>query len=241
MIEVVTPAPNALGVRRRNLPGPQKMPIDWFVEGLSYGNCSCDYSCPCQFEALPTNGACRGIGVHLFERGRFGEVKLDGLKAAMLYAWPGPIYEGNGAMQAIIDERADPAQRAALGAILHGEETLEAATHWWVFRAMSSVVHNTLFRPIEIEIDIEGRRARARIAGVLDSEGMPIKSPVTGKDHRIRIDLPDGIEFELAEVGRGFTTTSAAVPLSLSDSFAEFHRFHLTGRGIVRERDVQRR
>ena len=69
---------------------------------------------------------------------------------------------------------------------------------------------------------------------------MPIKSPVTGKDHRIRIDLPDGIEFELAEIGRGFTTTSAAITLSLGDSFGEFHRFHLTGQGIVRKRERQR-
>jgi hypothetical protein len=216
------------------------MPVDWYVEGVSYGNCSCDYSCPCQFEALPTNGACRGIGVFRIDHGHFGEVRLDGLKAAALYAWPGPIYEGNGAMQAIVDAEADPAQRAALRAILHGEETAAGATHWWVFRTMSSVVHETLFGPIEFEIDVDGRRARARIAGILESEGMPIKSPVTGKDHRIRIDLPDGIEFELAEIGRGFTTTSAAITLSLSDSFGEFHRFHLTGQGIVRKRERQR-
>src|SRR3954451_8975705 len=99
------------------------MAVEWYAEGVKFGNCSCDYSCPCQFETLPTNGACRGIEVLRVDRGRFGEVRLDGLKAVLLYAWPGPIHEGNGSMQAIIDERAEPAQRRTLSAILHGEET----------------------------------------------------------------------------------------------------------------------
>jgi len=41
------------------------------------------------------------------DRGHFRDVQLAGLHAALLYAWPGPIFEGKGAMQAIIDERAD--------------------------------------------------------------------------------------------------------------------------------------
>ena len=116
------------------------MAVDWYLEGVKFGNCSCDYSCPCQFEALPTNGACRGIEVLTGRPGPFRRIAARRTEAVLLYAWPGPIHDGNGSMQAIIDERADPAQRAALSAILHGEETREGATHWWVFRAMSSAV-----------------------------------------------------------------------------------------------------
>jgi hypothetical protein len=29
----------------------------------------------------------------------------------MLYAWPGPIFEGKGEMQVIVDDRADERQR----------------------------------------------------------------------------------------------------------------------------------
>jgi hypothetical protein len=212
------------------------MSIEWYVEGASFGNCSCDYSCPCQFEARPTKGGCSGIGVFRIDRGHFGQVSLDGLKAVVSYAWPGPIHEGNGAMQAIIDASADAAQRHALRAIVHGEETRDGATHWWVFRAMSSVVHETLFRPIEFEIDVDGRTARARIPDVLESEGQPIRSPVSGEEHRIRIDLPNGIEFELAEIGRGFTKTTAALPLDLNDTYGQFNRFYLSQNGIVRRR-----
>jgi len=47
-------------------------------------------------------------------------VSLDGLGAALLYAWPGLIYKGNGECQAIIDERADDKQRDILATILYG-------------------------------------------------------------------------------------------------------------------------
>jgi hypothetical protein len=75
------------------------------------------------------------------DKGHFGDVVLDGLGAALLYAWPGPIYEGNGECQAIIDERADSQQRDALATVLYGGETDEGATHWWVYRMMSSTAH----------------------------------------------------------------------------------------------------
>jgi hypothetical protein len=42
---------------------------------------------------------------------------LDGLCGALIYAWPGPIYEGNGECQGVIDERADAKQRDALATI----------------------------------------------------------------------------------------------------------------------------
>ncbi len=134
--------------------------VDWYLEGISFGNCNCDYGCPCQFELRPTHGDCRGVELARIDAGRCGDVKLDGLCFARLYAWPGAVFEGGGAMQAIIDERADERQRRALATIVHGGETEEAKTHWWVYHAMSSTVHEPIFAPIEFEVDIEKRRAR---------------------------------------------------------------------------------
>ncbi len=67
---------------------------DWYIEGEVYGNCNCAYGCPCQFEALPTDGTCRGFEVLRIDNGHFEDVDLSGLKIAMFYAWPGPISEG---------------------------------------------------------------------------------------------------------------------------------------------------
>lgn len=208
--------------------------IDWYLEGVEFGNCNCDYACPCQFESLPTHGHCRALGVVRIERGHFGDVTLDGLCVAGTYAWPGPIFEGNGTMQAIIDERADARQRDALIRIVHGEETEEAATHWWVFHAMCSTVHPPIFAPIQFEVDIDKRTARILIPDMIEASGHPIRSPATGQEHRVRIDLPNGIEFSLAEIGSASTSARGAVPLDLNDSYGQFSRLRQSGRGPVR-------
>jgi hypothetical protein len=207
--------------------------VDWYVEGIEFGNCNCRYGCPCQFEDLPSHGTCEGFEVVRIDKGHFGDTDLSGLKAALIYAWPGPVFEGNGEMQAIIDERADEAQRKALKTILHGGETDEAATHWWVYHAMSSTVHDPLFKSIDYEVNLEARTARVSIAGVLDSTGEPIKSPVDGSEHRVRIDIPSGIEFEQAEIGNASTKVTAAIKLDLQNSYGQWNVLRHAGSGVV--------
>ena len=210
--------------------------VDWYVEGIAFGNCNCDYGCPCQFERRPTHGNCRGWEVARIDQGHFGDVPLDDLHVALLYAWPGAVFEGGGTMQAIIDERADERQRRALATIIHGGETEEAKTHWWVFHAMSSTVHEPLFRPIEFEVDIEKRRAKVVIPGVLEATGRPIISPATGEEHRVRIDIPNGIEFEIAEIGSATTRASGPIPLDLDDTYGQFSVLRHSGAGVVSPR-----
>lgn len=210
--------------------------IDWYVEGIEFSNCNCDFGCPCQFEALPTHGNCRGFEVVRIDKGHFGKVPLSGLNVAVLYAWPGPIFEGNGAVQAIIDERANPEQRHALATVLYGGETDEAKTHWWVFRAMSSTVHDPLFKPITFDVDIEARQARVVIPGVLEATGAPIKSPATGAEHRARIEIPNGIEFESAEMGSGSARSSGPIALDLDGTYGQFNILRHSGSGVVHNR-----
>jgi hypothetical protein len=207
--------------------------IDWYVEGIAFGSCNCIYACPCQFEALPTYGNCRGFEVLRIDRGHFGDVSLHGLNIALVYAWPGPIFEGKGEMQVIVDERADPRQRQALSRIVQGEETDEGATHWWVFRKMSDTMHETLVKPIAFEVDLDARTARVAIPGVLESVGRPIVSPATGQEHRVRIVIPNGIEFEDAEIGSATTAAKAAIKLDLADTYGQFNRVRHSGKGVV--------
>ena len=208
--------------------------VDWLIEGKSFGNCNCDYGCPCQFESLPTHGDCKGFEVFEIEKGHFGQTRLDGLRAAVVYSWPGPIFEGKGQLQVIVDERANPAQREALQTVLHGGETEDAANHWWVYSTMSDTHHPTLYKPINLEMDIEARTAKASIPGVLESDGRPIKSPATGGEHRVRIDIPGGIEFEIAEIGNASTTTKGAIAMTLKDSYGQFNRLRQHGGGVLR-------
>jgi hypothetical protein len=211
--------------------------IDWSIEAVSFGNCNCDYGCPCQFERRPSHGSCQGFEAGKIDNGYFAEAVLDGLCYAVLYAWPGAIYEGNGSMQIVIDERANEAQRNALVTVLSGGETDEAKTHWWVFRAMSTKVHPPIFKPFEFRVDVERRTAHVSIRGLLESTGRPIVSPATGDEHRVRIDIPNGIEFEIAEIASASTLASGAIAFDLKDSYGQFTRIRHNRSGVVRSRN----
>jgi hypothetical protein len=210
--------------------------IDWSIEAIAFGSCNCDYFCPCQFERRPSNGDCRGFEAGRIERGHFGDTPLDGLCFLMFYAWPGAIYEGNGTVQPIIDSRADAAQRNALLTVLLGGETEEAKTHWWVFRAMATTLHEPLFAEIDFAVDIENRTGRVSVPGIIESTGRPIISPVTGEPHRVRIDIPNGIEFDIAEIGSATTKASGAITLDLNDTYGQFNVIRHSPTGVGRGR-----
>ena len=98
------------------------MSVDWAVQATEFANCNCAYGCGCQFNALPDKGFCEAVAGYQITQGNFGDVQLDGLRAAAVWHWPGPVHEGNGTMQIIIDERADDRQRDALAKILSGRK-----------------------------------------------------------------------------------------------------------------------
>ena len=134
--------------------------VEWEVKATEFANCNCSYGCPCQFNALPTHGNCRYVAGFQIEQGHFGDVKSDGLRAVTMATWPGAVHEGNGTMQMVIDERADAQQRDALAKILTGQETLDMATMWWVYAAMSPTKLPPIFAKIDLEIDVDGRSGR---------------------------------------------------------------------------------
>ncbi|HUE45913.1 MAG TPA: DUF1326 domain-containing protein, partial [Aestuariivirgaceae bacterium] len=130
------------------------------MKGTEISTCNCAWGCPCQFNALPTEGHCRAAVAMRIDEGQFGEVRLDGLKWVSLLAWPGPIHHGKGEEQTIIDERADDQQRRALMTIIEGGETEPGATIFNVLGAMVETVHEPFFKAIEFEVDIQARTAR---------------------------------------------------------------------------------
>lgn len=49
------------------------------------------------------------------------------------------------------------------------------ATVWWIVSAMCPTNHETLFHPIPFDVDVDARRARLEIPGLLRSIGEPIR------------------------------------------------------------------
>lgn len=208
----------------------------WEIEGRELINCNCAYGCPCQFNALPTKGNCEAMGAVSVDKGHYGDVRLDGLKLAVVFQWPGAIHEGKGKCQPIVDVRANAQQREALLKIMSGQDTEPFATMFAVFATTLEKVFDPIFTSIEFDVDVDARRGRVRAEGVFELQGEPIRNPVSGAEHRARIDLPHGFEYEIAEVGSASSRSRGSLAIELKNSYAQFAHLHLNNKGVVRHR-----
>jgi hypothetical protein len=207
---------------------------DWSMKGPEVANCNCAYGCPCQFNALPTSGNCRAYTAMRIDKGHFGTVKLDGLNWVLVLSWPGPVHLGNGTCQAIIDERATPEQREALAKIIYGKEAAPGSSMLQVFNSTMTTVLDPVYKPIELTIDIDKRKAKVTVPGLVDAAVEPIKNPITGAEHRAAVELPNGFEYTKAEFASGTATVTGGVPLDLSNSHSHLAMLNLTQNGVVR-------
>lgn len=171
----------------------------WRIVAEEAGTCNCAWGCPCQFNALPTHGRCEALVAVRIREGHYGETPLGGVAFAAAYWWPGAVHEGNGIVQMAIDEKATPAQRTALLNIASGKE---GGTFFEIFASVVSQVLDPVFVPIELHSDAERRVATLKVPALgWEFRAEPIKNPVTGEELRARIQLPDGFEYKVAEMG----------------------------------------
>lgn len=207
--------------------------VKWMIDGANFSHCSCTYGCPCQFNALPTHGYCRAVIGISIDKGYHGDTSLDGVKLAGVFSWPEAIHLGHGEATLAVDDRTTAAQRDAILRIMGGEDTEPGATIFQVFATTLDKVNDPIFTRVDFDIDIDGRTARLRVPELVEARGEPIRNPVTGDPQRARIDLPNGFEYRLAEVGRGWASTHGAMAFELADSHAHFAKMRMTGSGVI--------
>jgi hypothetical protein len=205
---------------------------DWRLEGEWLKNCNCAFGCPCDFNARPTNGECKGLLAMRIVKGHFNDVSLDGLCFAVTVQFPGPLHEGNGQAQPILDERASPEQREALGAILSGQNSAEG-TLFHIFSLIVTRMHDPVFAPFEFSFDKEGRTARMVARGVLETEVEPIKNPVTGEAHRIQVVMPDGFEHRAAEIASSNIGSMGAIAFQTRGAHSSLAHVVQTPQGVA--------
>ena len=204
------------------------------IHGIEFDTCNCAYGCPCQFNAPPTYGNCQYVLFVRVDRGHYGDTDLDDVRFVLYGEFPGAVHEGNGTMQLVIDETADEVQREAIRRIVHNLDSDEIKTHFAVYSGLSTTLHDPIFAPMELDVDIEARTGRGYVPGLIDSRAEPIRNPVSGAEHRAQIVLPEGFEFTVAEMGSGTATTHGTVPLSYANSYAQFNELHLNQEGVIR-------
>ena len=167
----------------------------WRLNGNVLVACNCDWGCPCNFNARPTTGKCEGGWTWHVEDGSYGGIKLNGLNFSVYVNWPGAIHEGNGEALVLIDERADGAQRAAIGELLGGK----IGGPWEVLGWTWPKVHGPY--AVSYDLAFDGVNTHLRCGEYVDLDGGPIRNAVTGAESYPSVILPQGIILKHGDLG----------------------------------------
>ena len=134
--------------------------------------------------------------------------------------WPDSIHEGNG-IGSCHRETATPDQRAGLVKMTSGKE---GGTMFEILASVTPTVLPPIYAPIQFEFDQERRVGRLDVQGLGEFRAEPIRNPVTGEEHRARIDLPNGFEYKLAEMANCVENraTLGDKVISNRNSYAQF-------------------
>lgn len=190
----------------------------WTMQGTVLVACNCDYGCPCNFNALPSNGYCEGGWIWHVDEGSFGDTPLDGLNFSVIVKWPGAIHDGNGEAVILVDERADEAQREAIAVLVGGE----VGGPWGILAWTWPTVHGP--KPVRYEIELNGVESRVKAGDSVDLVSTTIKNPVTGAEIHPGAVLPEGIIVKHADFG-------ASTVFRLSDEISFDHSGQYTAAG----------
>ena len=85
------------------------------------------------------------------------------------YGWPGPVHEGKGTWWSTIDKAATEARVEALFKIMGGAEQ-EPTTGFAIYGSTIENEPDPIFADFEFEWDLEGRKGRFLVSGVLEAE-----------------------------------------------------------------------
>ena len=181
----------------------------WSITGDYFENCNCAVVCPCLFStnapmtSTPTEGACEVAFAFHLDRGRYGDVTLDGLNVALIARTPGPMSEGNWTAALYLDERADARQGEALQAIFTGA----AGGTMGAFAPLITEVLGV--KAVPIAWRKEGKRRAVEIPGVMNLAVRAAPS-VMGEDRELMAVnahpfAPEGVAIAVGEDGSTWT------------------------------------
>jgi hypothetical protein len=182
------------------------MKTRWQMSGQGYEFCNCYFGCGCNFGGFPNSkdGSCRALVGLAVSKGRCGDVDLTGVKCAAIVIWPKAIHEGNGKAAFVVDPATTDKQVEALSQIFTGQL---GGLPWEV---LGPTFHVSGLVKAPITIEGSGRKSTFRIEGVGEGRGDTLKNPVTGEDHIVNVDLPDGFIWKKGEAGQGSFRASAS-------------------------------
>lgn len=166
--------------------------ISYHLKGVFVGGCSCDWGCPCNFEAPPTRGFCEGGGVWHIEQGHYREVPLDGLRIGVSAHSPAALHLGNVTLLCLVADQADLRQRQAIEAMVPKTPPFN------IFYSLASTFLG--FHYVPIEMHLEGIRSRVTIPETLELALAPMINPVTREEEPAILMKPKGFTSQVQEL-----------------------------------------
>jgi hypothetical protein len=152
--------------------------------------------------ARPSRGVCDVALIFHIDKGKYGEVSLDGLNVAVVGHTPGAMGEGNWTLAAYVDERANDLQTAALGAIFGGSEGGPMA-------AFAPLVGKHLgIKKVAIKYTIKGKTRSAEIPSIMHMTVEPLATMHESGEIWAAVGhpvAPDKLAFAVGSKGNTFT------------------------------------
>jgi hypothetical protein len=126
---------------------------NWELKGEFFDSCTCDVTCPCNFNSVPTGNHCTGIVAIHVNQGKYGDTRLDGLNVVLVAdLGEGNVWQGGWTAGVIMDEKANPGQRDALQTIMTGKAGGPPA----MLASLMSKIVGLEFAPISFHYSKEG-------------------------------------------------------------------------------------
>ena len=123
-----------------------------------------------------------------------GDTRLNNLKVVYAASWPKAIHQGSGTLQLYISKEADTNQRDALFKIFAGQA--KGGGPFALFAGTLKYILEPQF--VDVKAKIDGRNSSFSVPGVLEVALEPFKSPVTGEEQDVRVQIPKGFIWTLA-------------------------------------------
>jgi hypothetical protein len=201
--------------------------VKWGIKGDALGSCSCDWGCPCNFDAPPTNGWCEGGYAFHINDGKLGDVNLGGLTIGFYAHSPAALHLGNVTGYLLVDEKATQEQRTAIGRIFGGD----VGGPFAALAALMVKVIGPDFVPVDWHF--EGENSYARFGDRVEVRLKMIENPVTGEKSGFNLRFTNGLLTDEAELmaTSTFRVTHPELNYEHSGQYGETFRFDYSGEG----------
>lgn len=185
----------------------------WRVVGDWFDVCNCKIPCPCTWAEAPTQDQCTGVLAWHVREGHYGDIRLDGLNLIVIGTFEGTLWggDGHGTAAAFLDERADDAQRDAMGMVFGGEAGGWPATYAHLLHAENVGFD---FVPIQFEVADDLSWWRAEVPGRVTARADALTGPTAPPGTLVQVLNPPG-----SDTGPGQVATWGRVVANQVDAF----------------------